>query len=401
VGSITERPPIWLLPRPLGSLPTLGAGRPRLALALAAIGLASLVPAFVFLAPASDWSQEAVLVLLLIFSFYAYVGAAHLRGTASLDAAFVAALLAVVLLGPLAGALVFAAPELTRLANDRRMTSMLGNLASFGWATLAAAWTLEALGFGSPAQLGSLNSYVAVAIAGLVLILVNYFYITVISEVVRNGSGLWFLTKREFIPVVPVNVPLIALSALTAFLYTEVGIAGMVPLATIVFIPRLLVPQLLRDIPIWDLSMDEATVRYAGGLADVLGLSSSQRRVLRDAATHLGGRACLTRLDDFTAVMQTVLYSHESFAGGGRLGLLSGDRIPIESRVLAVAHTWATLTAQGGPRVTPREALVNLRARAGQELDPVVVAAAVRIVEDEVIELGSADAQPAPAVIAA
>ena len=121
-------------------------------------------------------------MLLLLFSFYAYVGAAHLRGTASLDAAFVAALLGVVLLGPLAGALVFAAPELTRLANDRRLTSMLANLASFGWATLAAAWTLEALGYGSPAQLGSPSSYVAVAIAGLALILVNYFYITVISE---------------------------------------------------------------------------------------------------------------------------------------------------------------------------------------------------------------------------
>ena len=145
-------------------------------------------------------------MLLLLFSFYAYVGAAHLRGTASLDAAFVAALLGVVLLGPLAGALVFAAPELTRLANDRRLTSMLANLASFGWSTLAAAWTLEALGYGSPAQLGSLSSYVAVAIAGLALILVNYFYITVISEAVGNGMGLWFLTRREFIPAVPVNV---------------------------------------------------------------------------------------------------------------------------------------------------------------------------------------------------
>ena len=230
-------------------------------------------------------------MLLLLFSFYAYVGAAHLRGTASLDAAFVAALLGVVLLGPLAGALVFAAPELTRLANDRRLTSMLGNLASFGWSTLAAAWTLEALGYGSPAQLGSLSSYVAVAIAGLALILVNYFYITVISEAVGNGTSLWFLTKREFIPVVPVNVVLITMSAVTAFLYTEVGLAGLLPLAVIVFIPRLLVPQLLRDIPIWDLSVDEATARYAGGLANVLGLSSGQRRVLRDAATHLGGPA--------------------------------------------------------------------------------------------------------------
>ena len=43
---------------------------------------------------------------------------------------------------------------------------------------------------------------------------------------------------------------------------------------------------------------------------------------------------------------------------------------------------------------------MNLRVRAGQELDPVVVAAAVRTVDDEIIELGSADAQPAPAAMA-
>ena len=113
---------------------------------MAAIGLAAVVPAFVFLAPASQWDREPVLVVLLVFSFYAYVGAAHLRDTTSLDATFVAALLGVVLIGPLAGALVFAAPELTRIANDRRLTSMLANLASFAWATLAAAWTLQALG---------------------------------------------------------------------------------------------------------------------------------------------------------------------------------------------------------------------------------------------------------------
>ena len=400
MGSVTERPPIWLLPRPLGSLPTLGAGHPRLALALAATGFAALAPAFALLAPASSWDHEAVLVVLLIFSFYAYVGAIHLRDTASLDAAFVGALLGVVLLGPLAGALVFAAPELTRLANDRRLTSMLGNLASFGWACLAAALTLEPLGYASPAELGPASAYLGVGVAGLVLLLVNYFYITGI-EVVRTGTGLWFLTKREFIPTVPVVVPLVAAAVAVAFLYTELGMVGLFPLAGIVFVPRLLTPQLLRDIPIRDLGIDEATARYAGGLADVFSFSSAQRRVLRDAATHLGGSARLSRLDDFGAVMGTVLYSHERWSGGGLFGLLSGDRIPVESRVLAAAHAWAELTAQGGPGLTPREALVNLRARAGRELDPVVVAAAVKIVEDEIIELGPADASPAPAAVAA
>jgi len=360
----------------------------------------ALVPAFALLAPASHWDEEAVFVALLLFNFYAYVAAAHLRDTTSLDATFVAALLGVVLIGPLAGALVFAAPELTRLANDRRLTSMLANLGSFGWATLAAAWTLQALGYGSPAELGAPGSYVSVAIAGLALILVNYFYITVITGAIKAGIGLWVLTRRELIPTLPVDVHMIAAAAATAFLYTEVGIVGLLPLAGVVFLPRLLVPMLLRDIPIRDLTVSEATARYAGGMAEMLGLGSSQRRVLADAATHLDGSARLTRLDDFGAVMRTVLYSHECWAGGGRLGLVSGDRIPIESRVLAVAHTWAVLTAQGGPGLTPKEALVNLRARAGQELDPVVVAAAVNTVHKEIIEVGAAEAHPAPAIVA-
>jgi HD-GYP domain-containing protein (c-di-GMP phosphodiesterase class II) len=57
------------------------------------------------------------------------------------------------------------------------------------------------------------------------------------------------------------------------------------------------------------------------------------------------------------------------------------------------------LTAQGGAGLTPQEALLNLRVRAGQELDPVVVAAAVKLVRDEIIEPGSIAAPPARGAI--
>jgi hypothetical protein len=383
-----------LLSRPLGSLPALGSGHPRLALTLATGGLLALVPAFA-LAPASQWEPPAVLVALLLFSFYAYSAAAHLRDTATLDAAFVAALLGVVLLGPLAGALIFAAPELARLATDRRLTSVAANLASFGWAALAAAGTLAALGYGSPAELGPLSSYAAVATAGLVLVLVNYAYITVISAAIGHGMGLWVLARRELFPTLPIDVVLIAAGTATAFLYTEIGVAGLLPLVAVIGLPRVLVPQLLYDMPVSELTVAEATGRYGQGIADVLGLDSVRRRVLRDAATHVGVHARLTRLSDFDAVMRTVLYSHEHWSGSGGLGLVSGSAIPIESRVLAVARAWAGLTAQGGPGLRPDEALVNLRVHAGQDLDPMVVAAAVKAVQDEVIEVGPAGTRAA------
>lgn len=374
----------------------LGGGHPSLALAIAVAGLVALVPAFAFLAPQSHWDKQAELIVLLLFSFYAYVGAAHLRGTASLDAACVGALLGVVLLGPLAGAFIFAAPELTGFATDRRLTSMLANLASFGWATLAAAWTLDPLGQMVVADIGSVGSYLAIGVAGLVLLLVNYFYITIINDRIKDGNSVVFATRRELIPTLPVVVPMLVVAAATVFLYDQFGIVGFLPLVGVVFIPRLLVPAMLRDIPVAELSVSEATARYARGLADVLGLGGAQRRVLCDAATHIGDHATLTRLEDFHTVMQTVLYSHERWDGEGRLGLVAGERIPIESRVLAGAHAWAALTARDTARLAPAEALVNLRARAGEDLDPTVVAAAVKIVADEVIDLGAADSPLPP-----
>ena len=379
----------------------LRGGHPTLALALAVGGLVALAPAFAFLAPDSRWN-EAELVILLLFSFYAYMGAAHLRGTASLDAACVGALLGVVLLGPLAGAFIFAAPELTRLADDRRLTSLLANVASFGWATLAAAWTLDPLGTLTPANLESASAYLAIGVAGLVLVLVNYFYITIILDRVKEGTGLLFAVRRELIPTLPVVVPMLVAAAVTAFLYEQFGVVGFLPLAGVLFIPRLLVPALLRDVPVAELSIAEATALYVRGLANVLGLSAVQRRVLCDAATHIGDHARLTRLEDFNTVMQTVLFSYERWDGDGRLGLAAGEHIPIESRVLAVAHAWATFTARGTARLAPAEALVHLRARAGQDLDPTVVAAAVKIVADEVIEFGPAvQRQPPRRAVAA
>ena len=94
--------------------------------------------------------------------------------------------------------------------------------------------------------------------------------------------------------------------------------------------------------------------------------------------------------------MQTVLFSYERWDGDGRLGLAAGERIPIESRVLAVAHAWATFTARGTARLAPAEALVHRRARAGQDLDPTVVAAAVKMVADEVIACGRAGQRQPP-----
>ena len=111
-----------------------------------------------------------------------------------------------------------------------------------------------------------------------------------------------------------------------------------------------------------------------------------QKRVLADAATHLGETKRLTRIEDFERVMQTVLYCRERWDGqGGFPGILGGDAIPVESRVLAVAEQLGSLTAAGTRGLSPEQAIAAIVPRAGTEFDPRVVAAARWAVEEDVL----------------
>jgi HD-GYP domain-containing protein (c-di-GMP phosphodiesterase class II) len=53
------------------------------------------------------------------------------------------------------------------------------------------------------------------------------------------------------------------------------------------------------------------------------------------------------------------------------------------SRIVAVADTWSALTAQGGPRLSHADALVELENAAGTRFDPRVVQAAYQVVAEE------------------
>ena len=95
------------------------------------------VPAYLFLAPPSVWEPESLLVALLVLSFVSYGAAVEVRGAATLDASFIASLVAVVFLGPLPAACIFALPEINGWFERGRVVSLLGNTASAFWGALA------------------------------------------------------------------------------------------------------------------------------------------------------------------------------------------------------------------------------------------------------------------------
>lgn len=380
------RAPLWLLPGEPRELPVIRNPRPGLSLVLGLATLAGAAPAFALLGPESTWHPEALLITLLFLAFVSYAAAIQVRDTLTLDASFVPAVVAVAFLGPLPGAFVFVAPGVSAYLERRRLNAFIGDTASAAWASLAAAWTLEALTAGVPLSAGGVPAAGAVAVAGAVFIAVQYFVATVLIGVVEKGVHFSTLVDQELLNLAPVSAALIAIGAISALLYDAVGIAGLIPLALVSVGPRVLVRWLVHRRDPAELERPAATVLYARALAEALSLDADQRRIVADAATHLDGTRQLTRIDDFQSVMQAVLYCHERWDGeGGFPCVLSGEGIPIESRVIAVAERLASLTAKETPGLSPDHAVSLLVARAGAEFDPRVVAAARRVVDEDIM----------------
>jgi hypothetical protein len=219
-----------------------------------------------------------------------------------------------------------------------------------------------------------------------VLLTVSYFVAITLVSIAWEGLKLRPLVEQEIGELAPACGVLLVVGALTTFLYEQLGPAGLIPLAALVVLPRLLVPRLSQSRDPAQLDEIAATSLYARAIAEALELGTDQKRVLLDAATHLGDNKRLTRIEDFEGVMQTVLYCREHWDGeGGFPGVLSGAAIPVESRVLAVAEQLAQLTASGTRGLSPERAVATLVPRAGGEFDPHVVAAARWVIEEDIL----------------
>jgi hypothetical protein len=362
--------------------------------------LVASVPAYLFFAPPSVWEPESLVVALMVLSFVSHGAAVEVRGAATLDASFVASLVAVVFLGPLPAAFIFALPEINGWFERGRVVSLLGNTASAFWGALAAAWTLEALSGGVPLD-PVLADLPAVAITGAVLLGAGYLVSALIVCVVWEGHSLKPLVEQEVAELAPASMPMLVGGTLVVLLYEKFGLVGLVPLGLLLLLPRIVVPRLAQSRDPARLDRTAAIALYARAIAQRLDLDAMQKRVVLDAVTHLGDAKRLTRIEDFDRVMQTVLYCRERWDGdGGFPGVLSGEAIPVESRVLAVAERLGSMTASGMHSLTPRQAIAALVGQACMEFDPRVVSAARWAIEEDSFVSPRPAAKPAPATAA-
>ena len=171
-------------------------------------------------------------------------------------------------------------------------------------------------------------------------------------------------------------------------------------------------------------------VGYACDLAAYLGLSSHEAEALRIAALlhDIGmaaagemisvadrplstvewgmlkmhpsiAREILTQTPALREAIPIVYHHHEHFDGSGYAAGLSGERIPLGARILAVADSFVAMTSDRPHRraMSLADAIAELRAHSGSQFDPNVVRAMIALTEDGAGQVFEAAERPARA----
>jgi hypothetical protein len=103
------------------------------------------------------------------------------------------------------------------------------------------------------------------------------------------------------------------------------------------------------------------------------------------------GHEIVTRLAGFEAVAKVIRHHHEHFNGSGYPDGLSGDAIPLESRIISVADTFDALTSARPyrPAMSIEEAEAELRRVSGSQLDPNCVSVFLTLLNNGTVSLKS------------
>jgi HD-GYP domain-containing protein (c-di-GMP phosphodiesterase class II) len=106
------------------------------------------------------------------------------------------------------------------------------------------------------------------------------------------------------------------------------------------------------------------------------------------------GAKLVDRIEDYGPVAEIVMHHHERFSGGGGYPAgISGEAIPLGSRIIAAADTYDVMTSRDSYRrpVSSEAALAELRRVSGTQLDPIVVETFERMILEGRVKFSHAD----------
>jgi putative nucleotidyltransferase with HDIG domain len=393
-----------------------------------------------------DWQPIELVFLLLVLAVGSDALTIDFRGI-RISGSFLAIVLAMALLGPApAAAIGVLATTVDALLTPRPWHRTLSNFAVWAsfpvvGGLLVNAWVTDP----TPGGENALAFAVLVFVTFMVTNFLNFVLVAGSLQAAGEPVSLSGSFRSVFLTVLPSQVATGLLTAGIAFSYQRLGVGAVGLAALVVFVFQYLLKagveaydrgeqleQRTRELAslqvglintvLQTLSMRDAmtarhsaaVARYSREVARLLGLSEREREVIHTAGLFhdIGkfifpdsiliadrkltdeewetvklhpeqGAKLVRRIEGYGPVADIVLSHHERIDGRGYPFGLSGEDIPLGSRILAAADTYDVMTSRDSYRdpVSSEEALTELRRVAGSQLDPLVVDTFVEMIE--------------------
>jgi putative nucleotidyltransferase with HDIG domain len=390
---------------------------------------------------ASDWHPLDLVIALALVTIVSDAIPVETRSL-RLSGSFTSLVLAMALLGPApAVAMAVMSMVIDAVRSPLPKQLLLANLAAFATYPLVGGLLVRALGLDG---LDDVSFGVAIFAVFFVTNTLNFLLIAG-PRVITHNASLRSLVRTLFIPMLPSEALAGALTVAVATTYREVGFMPLLALVGVLFLFQVLTRELLlsqeraeqleaRSTQLASLQVgvlaalvqtlslrdrmtarhSAAVARYARAIAEDIGCSVAEQELVHTAGllhdigkfafpdrillanrklddddwkivrTHpYQGARLVRRINGYGPVAEIILAHHERIDGRGYPRGLTGEQIPLLSRMISIADTYDVMTARDSYRdpVSQAEAIAELRRVSGAQLDGDLVEAFIRIVE--------------------
>ncbi|MFN8163433.1 MAG: HD-GYP domain-containing protein [Solirubrobacterales bacterium] len=418
-------------------------------------GLVAAVAVAILTADSANW-DPALFGILLAFSVFSDLTVITTSSRVKLSGSFLSIVLAMVLLGgPPAAVIGVITISVGTLVNQKNAFHFfLNNLLTYSVFPLAGGLlfheVVTALGIGPS------DPWFYVLIFGLfqVALTINFVMIAAYGCYVERVP---FSSKlRVLPPVLPSEFASAMLAVAVAFVYDQIGLAGIALFGVVIvtfqyLLGALLVSQeraeelerrskqlasfqvgmlsaMLRTLDLRDQMTarhSAAVARYSRAIAQRAGYSRREEELVHIAALlhDIGkfilpdrilkanvpltdedwmlikrhpqqGARVVSSLDGYGPVAEIILAHHERIDGKGYPRGLTGEDIPELARIISVADTYDVMTARDSYRtpMSSHDAIIELRRVAGKQLDARFVEVFIELLEGQDVSFRHAEA---------
>ena len=419
--------------------------RNGLILAVQAAVLALAVAVAAATSTQADWQPIELVLLLFVLAAGSEIMTIEFRGF-RISASFLAIVLAMALLGPAPAAAIGAGSMLVDgLITRAPRWQVLTNMGIYTVFPVVGGLLMMCVG-NDPSGPGHAALGFAGTVL-LVFMLTNTlnFVLVVLTRRAPGGISFRDAVQHAFLPVLPAEFATGLLTAGVAFIYGRIGVGAVGLLAVVIFVFQYLfragvqafergeeLGQRTRELAslqvgllstvMQTLSMRDAmtarhsaaVARYAREVAEMLDLAPRERELVHTAALlhDIGkfifpdsilfadrkltdeewetvklhpeqGARLVARIEGYGPVAEIIHSHHERIDGRGYPAGLSGEQIPLGSRIISVADTYDVMTSRDSYRrpVSSEAAIAELRRVAGSQLDPVIVETFIEMIE--------------------